>query len=130
MKPAVPDKRLGRLTLEQYLGLPEGMSFKLAGRMITLAGDITNDVIALHDEALDPRHDRASLAQLARCATRAETRLAQLLVLAAQHCAESQLMDVPEAIRSNMKTVARCRSALCLMAMTARAHARDERLAA
>lgn len=130
MKPSVHDKRLGKLTLEQYLGLSEGMSFKIAGRMITLAGDYTNDVIRLHDEAADPRHDRDSLTQLARAATRAETSLAQLLVLAAQHCAEWQLMDVPEAIRSNMKTAARCRSALCLMAMSAGQPVGDERLAA
>ncbi len=130
MKPSVHDTRLGKLTLEQYLGLSEGMSFKIVGRMITLAGDYTNDVIRLHEEGSDPRHDRESLAHLARAATRAETNLAQLLVLAAEHCGEWQLMDVPDAIRSNMKTVARCRSALCLMAMTARERARDERLAA
>lgn len=130
MKPSVHDKRLGKLTLEQYLGLSEGMSFKLAGRMITLAGDYTNDVIRLHEEGMDPRQDRESLTHLARAATRAETSLAQLLVLAAQHCAEWQLMDVPEAIRCNMKTAARCRSALCLMAMSAQQQVRDERMAA
>lgn len=130
MKPSVHDKRLGRLTLEQYLGLSEGMSFKIAGRMITLAADYTNDVIRLHEEGCDPRHGRESLTHLARAATRAETSLAQLLVLAVQHCAEWQLMDVPEAIRSNMKTAARCRSALCRMAMAAQQHAGDERLAA
>jgi hypothetical protein len=130
MKPSVHDKRLGKLTLEQYLGLSEGMSFKLAGRMITLAGDYTNDVIRLHEEGMDPRQDRESLTDLARAATRAETNLAQLLVLAAQHCAEWQLMDVPEAIRCNMKTAARCRSELCLMAMSAQQQVRDERMAA
>lgn len=130
MKPSAHDKRLGKLTLDQYLGLSEGMSFKIAGRMITLAGDYTNDVIALHDEAMDPRHDHASLTHLARAATRAETSLAQLLVLAVEHCAEWQLMDVPEAIRSNMKTVGRCRSALCLMAMSAQQSLRDQRMAA
>jgi len=130
MKPSAHDKRLGKLTLEQYLGLSDGMSFKIAGRMLTLAGDYTNDVIRLHEEAADPRHDRASLTHLGRAATRAETSLAQLLVLAARHCGEWQLMDVPEAIRSNMKTAARCRSALCLMAMSAQQHVRDERMAA
>lgn len=130
MKPAVLDQRLGKLTLEQYLGLSEGMSLKVAGRMITLAGDYTSDVIRLHEEGADPRQDRESLTRLARAATRAETSLAQLLVLAAQHCGEWQLMDVPEAIRSNMKTAARCRSALCLMAMSAQQHVRDERMAA
>ncbi|HVF78506.1 MAG TPA: hypothetical protein VNA28_09425 [Solirubrobacteraceae bacterium] len=130
MKPSAHHKRLGNLTLEQYLGLSEGMSYKLAGRMITLAGDYTNDVIRLHEEGMDPRHDRESLTHLARAATRAETNLAQLLVLAVQECAEWQLMDVPEAIRCNMKTVARCRSALCRMAMSAHQQVRDERMAA
>lgn len=130
MKPSVHDERLGRLTLEQYLGLAEGMSFKIAGRMLTLAGDYTNDIIRLHEDGMDPRKDRASLTQLARAATRAESGLAQLLVLAARHCGEWQLSDVPQAIRSNMKTAARCRSALCLMAISAQRHDRDERLAA
>jgi hypothetical protein len=130
MKPSAHDKRLGKLTLEQYLGLSEGMSYKIAGRMLTLAGEYTNDVIALHEDGMDPRHDRESLTHLARAATRAETSLAQLLVLAAQHCGEWQLMDVPEAIRSNMKTAARCRSALCLMAMSAQQQVHAERLAA
>lgn len=130
MKPSAHDKRLGKLTLEQYLGLSEGTSFKIAGRMITLAGEYTNDIIRLHEDAMDPRHDRASLTGLARAATRAETSLAQLLVLAAQHCAEWQLMDVPQAIRSNMKTASRCRSALCLMAISAQQDVRDDRLAA
>jgi hypothetical protein len=130
MKPPDPDKRLGKLTLEQYLGLAEGMSFKIAGRMITLAGEYTNDVIRLHEEGMDPRHDRASLTHLARAATRAETSLAQLLVLAAQHCGGRELIDVPQAIRSHMKTAGRCRSGLCLMAMSAEEPVRDERLAA
>lgn len=130
MKPSIQDKRLGPLSLEQYLGLAEGMSFKIAGRMLTLAADYTNDVIRLHVEGVDPRHDRASLTQLARAATRTESNLAQLLVLAAQHCADWEMVDVPEAIRSNMKTAARCRSAICLMAMTAEQQVRDERMAA
>lgn len=130
MKPAAHDKRLGKLTLEQYLGLGEGASFKVAGRMITLAGDLTNDLIDLHHESMDPRHTRDSLTPLARRATRIESRLAELLVLAAQQCADSDLVDVPHAIRSNMKTAGRCRSAICLMAATARQPARDERLAA
>lgn len=130
MKPSVHDTRLGTLSLEQYLGLAEGMSFKIAGRMLTLAGDFTNDVIRLHGEGMDPRHDRGTLTHLARQATRAETSLAQLLVLAAQHCGEGELLDVPEAIRSNMKTAARCRSAICLMAMSAERQVRDERMAA
>ena len=130
MKPSDRDIRLGKLTLEQYLGLSEGMSFKLAGRMLTLAGDYTNDVIRLHEDGMDPRHDRASLTRLARAATRAESSLAQLLVLAAEHCRDWELADVPHAIRSNIKTVARCRSALCLMAMSAPLDAGDERLAA
>jgi len=130
MKPTAHDKRLGTLSLEQYLGLAEGMSFKIAGRMLTLAADYTNDVIGLHDEGMDPRHDRATLTHLARRATRTETNLAQLLVLAAQHCSGWELVDVPEAIRSNMKTAARCRSAICLMAMTVEQRVRDDRMAA
>jgi hypothetical protein len=130
MKPSDRDTRLGKLTMEQYLGLSEGMNLKIAGRMLTLAGDYTNDVIDLHDDGLDPRHDRATLTHLARAATRAETSLAQLLVLAAQHCADRELTDVPEAIRSNMKTASRCRSAICLMAIAAEQQVRDERLAA
>lgn len=130
MKPSVHDKRLGKLTLEQYLGLSEGMSYKIAGRMIALACDYTNDVIRLHGEGMTPPQDRESLTHLARAATHAETNLAQLLVVAAQHCAEWQLMDVPQAIRSNMKTASRCRSALCLMAMSAEQHVREERMAA
>lgn len=130
MKPSDRDTRLGKLTLEQYLGLSEGMSFKIAGRMLALAGEYTNDVIALRQEGLDPRRDRASLAALARAATRAETSLARLLVLAAEHCGGGEMSDVPHAIRANMKTAARCRSALCRMAMTAQQHARDARLAA
>jgi len=130
MKPSNSDKRLGKLTMEQYLGLADGMSLKIAGRMLTLAGDYTNDVIRLHEEGLDPRHDREALTYIARAATRAETSLAQLLVLAAQHCAGWELVDVPHAIRSNMKTASRCRSAICLMAMTAEQQVRDEQLAA
>ncbi|HWC25645.1 MAG TPA: hypothetical protein VG474_03580 [Solirubrobacteraceae bacterium] len=130
MKPAAPDKRLGKLTMEQYLGLSEGMSFKVAGRMLTLAGDYMADIVGLHEDGLDPRHDRRSLAQLARAATRVETSLAQLLVLAAEHCARWELVDIPEAIRSNMKTAAHCRSAICLMAITAQQQLRDDRLAA
>ena len=87
--------------------------------MLTLAGDYTNDVIGLHEEALDPRLDSAALMGLARAATRAETRLARLLVLAAEHCRDSAVSDVPFAIRSNMKTVSRCRSAICRLALTA-----------
>lgn len=130
MKPSEPDRRLGKLTLEQYLGLSEGMSFKIAGRMLTLAGEYTNDIIRLHQEGSDPRQDRESLKRLARAATRAETGLAQLLVLAAQHCGEWDLLDVPQAIRSNMKTASRCRSALCLMAMSVHESERTGRLAA
>ncbi|MBW3653377.1 MAG: hypothetical protein KY433_07250 [Actinobacteria bacterium] len=130
MKPSDRDKHLGKLSLEQYLGLSEGMTFKIAGRMIALAGDYTNDVIGLHEEAMDPRHDRESLTQLARAATRAETSLAQLLVLAAQHCGDWELVDVPLAIRSNIKTASRCRSAICLMAMRLEQQFRDDRLAA
>lgn len=129
MKPAVVDKRLGRLTLEQYLGLSEGITFKVAGRMLTLAGEYTNDVIALHEEASDPRRGREALMRLARAATCAETSLAQLLVLAAQHCRERQLIEVPEAIRSNIATAAHCRSAICLKAISAERQFRDERLA-
>jgi hypothetical protein len=130
MKPSDRDTHLGKLTMEQYLGLSEGMSLKIAGRMLTLAGDYTNDVIDLHDDGTDPRHDRESLTHLARAATRAETSLAQLLVLAAQHCSGGELADVPEAIRSNMKTASRCRSAICLMAIAAEQQVRDERMAA
>jgi hypothetical protein len=130
MKPSDRDTRLGRLTMEQYLGLSDGMSLKVAGRMLTLAGDYTNDVMDLHDDGMDPRHDRETLTHLARAATRAEMSLAQLLVLAAQRCVDRELADVPEAIRSNMKTASRCRSAICLMAIAAEQQVRDERLAA
>jgi hypothetical protein len=130
MKPFSSDTRLGKLTMEQYLGLSDGMNFTVAGRMLTLAADYTNDVIRLHEEGLDPRHGREALTYVARAATRAETSLAQLLVLAAQHCGGWELVDVPEAIRSNMKTVGRCRSAICLMAMVAEQRVRDDRMAA
>ena len=130
MKPSDREKRTGKLTMEQYLGLTEGMSFTVAGRMLTLAGDYVNDVICLHEAGFDPRHDRDSLMLLAREATRAETRLARLLVLAAEHCRDRALVDIPAAIRSNMKTASRCRSAICLRAMTAVEQSRDEPLAA
>ena len=118
MKPTAYDQRTGKLTMEQYLGLTEGMNLKVAGRMLTLATDYANDVIDLHDDALDPRLDPAALTTLARAATRAETRLARLLVLAAEHCDEA-IIDVPLAIRSNIKTVSRCRSSICRLALTA-----------
>src|SRR4051794_3429896 len=130
MKPVALDKHTGRLTLEQYLGLADGMSFKVAGRMLTLAGDYTNDVIGLHEDALDPRMDLRALTGLARTATRAEMHLAQLLVLAAEHCRDADLTDVPLAIRSNMKTVSRCRSTICRLAMTAEQQDHGEQLAA
>jgi hypothetical protein len=130
MKPAALDMRTGRLTLEQYLGLADGMSLKAAGRMLTLAGDYTNDVIDLHEDALDPRLSGAALMRLARAATRAETHLARLLVLAAEHCRGPELIDVPLAIRSNMKTQSRCRSAICGMALTAERQDHGEQLAA
>jgi hypothetical protein len=130
MKPLTQDPHTGKLTTEQYLGLAEGMSFRVAGRMLTLAGDYTNDVIALHEDALDPRLDRAALTGLARAATRAETRLARLLVLAAEHCRDSELADVPFAIRANIKTVSRCRSTICGLALTAEQLGHDEQLAA
>jgi hypothetical protein len=129
MKPIERDKRTGKLTVEQYLGLADGMSFTVAGRMLTLAGDYTNDVIRLHEDALDPRLDRAGLMGLARAATRAETHVARLLVLAAEHCG-GELIDVPLAIRSNMKTVSRCRSSICRRALTAEQQGDGEQLAA
>jgi hypothetical protein len=129
MKPTERDKRTGKLTVEQYLGLADGMSFTVAGRMLTLAGDYTNDVIRLHEDALDPRLDRAGLMGLARAATRAETHVARLLVLAAEHCG-GELIDVPLAIRSNMKTVSRCRSSICRRALTAEQQGDGEQLAA
>jgi hypothetical protein len=130
MKPVEVDRRTGELTIEQYVGLADGMSFKVAGRMLTLAGDYTNDVIGLREDALDPRRDRGSLTGLARAATRAETHLAQVLALAAEHCRDTELADVALAIRSNMKTVSRCRSAVCRLAMTAERHGHGEQLAA
>jgi hypothetical protein len=130
MKPSACDSRTGKLTMEQYLGLADGMSFKVAGRMLTLAGDYTNDVIGLHDDSLDPRHNSASLMGLARAATRAETELARLLVLAAEHCADTALVDVPLAIRSSMKTASRCRSSICARSLTAEQHGFGEQLAA
>ncbi|MEA2218143.1 MAG: hypothetical protein QOJ35_769 [Solirubrobacteraceae bacterium] len=130
MKPLMQDRHTGKLTTEQYLGLPDGMSFRVAGRMVTLAGEYTNDVIALHEDALDPRLDRAALMGLARAATRAETRLARLLVLAAEHCRATEVADVPFAIRANIKTVSRCRSAICRLALTAEQEGHGEQLAA
>jgi hypothetical protein len=129
MKPSELDKRTGRLTIEQYLGLVDGMNHKVAGRMLTLAGDYTNDVIALHDEADDPRLDRAALMGLARAATRAETRLARLLVIAAENC-DGELIDVPYAIRSNIKTTSLCRSAICKRALVAEQQDDSTQLAA
>jgi len=130
MKPSHHHMRTGRLTMEQYLGLSDGMSFRVAGRMLTLAGDLTNDVIGLRDDALDPRLDRAALAALSRAATRAETQLARLLVLAAEHCSDQLLVDVPLAIRSSMKTVSRCRSSICRVALIAEQQGSGEQLAA
>lgn len=129
MKPTEHDKRTGTLTMEQYLGLADGMSFTIAGRMLTLAGDYTNDVIRLHEQALDPRQDRLALMGLARAATRAETNLARLLVVAAERCG-GELVDIPLAIRSNMKTVSRCRSSICRRALTAEQQGYGEQLAA
>lgn len=129
MKPIDHDTHTGRLTLEQYLGLSEGMNLRVAGRMLTLASVYTNDVIRLHDEALDPRLDSATLVSLARSATRAETHLARLLVLAASNCDES-MIDVPHAIRSNIKTVSRCRSSICRLALMAQQGGFGEQLAA
>ena len=118
MKPTEYPQRTGKLTMEQYLGLTEGMNLKVAGRMLTLASDYANDVIGLHDDALDPRLDPAALTALARAATRAEMHLARLLVLAAENC-DAAIIDVPLAIRSNIKTVSRCRSSICGLALTA-----------
>jgi hypothetical protein len=129
MKPSNTDKRTGKLSIEQYLGLVSGMNLTVAGRMLTLAGDYTNDVIALHEEAADPRLDRAALMALARAATRAETRLARLLVIAAENC-EGELVVVPYAIRSNIKTTSRCRSAICKRALAAEQQGDSSRLAA
>lgn len=119
MKPSGHDHRTASLTLEQYLGLADGMSFRVAGRMLTLAGDYTNDIIRLREDALDPRLDPATLTGLARAATRAETHLAQLLVLAASQCIDGSLVDVPRAIRSSMRTASRCRSSICMLALSA-----------
>jgi hypothetical protein len=129
MKPSQHDTRTGKLTLEQYLGLVDGMSHKVAGRMLTLAGDYTNDVIRLHEDAVDPGLDRIALTGLARAATRAETHLARLLVLAAENC-DGELVDVPFAIRSNMKTAGRCRSTICMRALTAEQQDHGQQLAA
>lgn len=129
MKPTAYDQRTGNLTMEQYLGLTEGMNLRVAGRMLTLASDYANDVIGLHDDALDPRLDPVSLTALARAATRAEMHLARLLVLAAEHCDEA-IIDVPFAIRSNIKTVSRCRSSICHLALTAQRQDFGEQLAA
>jgi len=129
MKPSHHDKRTGKLTIEQYLGLVDGMSHKVAGRMLTLAGDYTNDVIRLHEDAVDPLIDGAALMRLARAATRAETHLARLLVIAAENC-NGELVDVPFAIRSNMKTASRCRSSICKRALVAEQHGDGQRLAA
>ena len=129
MKPTDHDQRIGKLTLEQYLGLTDGMNLTVAGRMLTLASDYTNDVIRLHEDALDPRLDRFALTSLARAATRAETHLARLLVLAAENCGQA-IVDVPLAIRSNIKTVSRCRSSICGLALSAQQGGFGEQLAA
>jgi hypothetical protein len=129
MKPVEPEKRTGELTMEQYLGLVDGMNAKVAGRMLTLAGDYTNDVIRFHEDAVDPSLDGATLMVLARAATRAETHLARLLTLAAEHCG-GELVDVPLAIRSNMKTASRCRSTICMRALTAQQGGEGRQLAA
>jgi len=129
MKPVDRDTRTGKLTMEQYLGLVDGMNPKVAGRMLTLAGDYTNDVLRLHEDAVDPSLDGATLTSLARAATRAETHLARLLVLAAEHCG-GELVDVPLAIRSNMKTASRCRSTICMRALTAQQGGEGRQLAA
>ena len=128
MKPVELQKRTGKLTMEQYLGLVDGMNATVAGRMLTLAGDYTNDVIRCHEDA-DPMAERATLMALARAATRAETQLARLLVLAAEHCG-GELVDVPLAIRSNMKTASRCRSTICMRALRAEQRGDGHRLAA
>lgn len=129
MKPSETDKRTGKMTIEQYLGLVGGMNLRVAGRMLTLASDYTNDVIALHEEAADPRLDRTELMSLARAATHAETRLARLLVIAAENC-DGELIDVPYAIRSNIKTTSRCRSAICKRALVAEQQGDSRQLAA
>jgi len=129
MKQTELHRRTGKLTLEQYLGLVDGMSHKVAGRMLTLAGDYTNDIIRLHADAGDRALDHSALMGLARAATRAETHLARLLVLAAEHCG-GELVDVPLAIRSNMKTASRCRSTICMRALTAQQQGHGRRLAA
>lgn len=128
MKPSAHDKRLRKLTLEQYLGLADGMSFKIAGRMLTLAGDYTNDVVRMYQDGLGLPNDAEALNRIARSATRTEANLGQLLGLAALHCADSTLGDVPHAIRSNTKIVARCRSAICLMAIAAMQEDRHQQL--
>jgi hypothetical protein len=130
MKPIQLDRHTGKLTLEQYLGLGDAMSFKIAGRMVTLAAVYTNDAIDLHERALDPRVAGPDLMTLARCATRTETQLARLLVLAAEHCHALELTEVPLAIRSSMKTVSRCRSAICGIAMAASRQDDGQQLAA
>jgi hypothetical protein len=129
MKPTELKLHTGKLTMEQYLGLVDGMNPKVAGRMLTLAGDYTNDVIRMHEDAVGAGLDRLSLMGLARAATRAETQLARLLVLAAEHCG-GELVDVPFAIRSNMKTASRCRSTICMLAMTAEQRGGGQQLAA
>lgn len=131
MIPAAPtDSRLGSLTLEQYLGLTSGMSARVAGRMLTLAGDLANDSIALHEEAQDPRLAHGALTRLGRAATRVESSLSALLVLAAEHCGAPTLADVPHAIRCHVKTASRHRSEICRLAIAAERRARDDRLAA
>jgi hypothetical protein len=83
----------------------------------------------MHEDAVGAGLDRVSLMGLARAATRAETQLARLLVLAAEHCG-GELVDVPFAIRSNMKTASRCRSTICMLAMTAEQRGGGQQLAA
>jgi len=51
-------------------------------------------------------------------------------VLAATHCSGSEVIDVPFAIRSSMKTTSRCRSSICMLALSAERHGHGEQLAA
>lgn len=128
MKPSGPDKHLGTLTMEQYLGLANGMSSTVACRMIALACDYTTDILHIHDECRRWRDDAEVMRRLCRVAIRAESNLARVLTLAAENCVDHTHAAIPNAIRSNLAVAASCRSAICLTAIEGARAIRHEEL--
>lgn len=105
--------------LRRHLGLDEGMSSQVAGRMLTLAAEYTADALAAFGSASEPGLDTLALVRLAQHATRAETHLQALLEMAEQNCADWPVVEVPVTIRSHLSTAARCRSVVCGQAIGA-----------